>query len=459
MSSIMNLFKNKKLLIFPALLVGVIILFTVVSNKKSPQLADVAERATTVRVIEVPEVAVVPRAIGYGYVQPGQTWNAVAEVGGKVVDVHPDLDRGNILAKGTILLRIDPSEPGFVRGQSEAEVESVLADIRNLEQKEKDFRRQLDVEKGKLALLKKDFQRQKILKEQGVISSSELDTVEQNFLTGQNAVENFQSALNQIPTEKQRLLAQLASARHKVSSAKLDEDRTIIIAPFDCRVADVSVEQGQAVKIGDVLTKLDSMGMSETVAQVPLSAFRNIVPQGGPSPMRDGAVDPESLMRFLGLSAIIRVNLGDISAEWDGRVSRIAEAVDEQTRTLGVYVAVDEPYLKAKPGKRPPLIKNMYAEVELRGRPLAPVAVIPRNAVHDNVIYVMDEDKRLCLREVELSLVQSGFVTVAKGIKAGETVVVSDLVPAIDGMLLNPVNDIKLRDALVSEASGQQEAR
>lgn len=451
--------RHKKLAAIPALLIGVAVIMVVRANRQTPQLADEAERATTVRVIEAPEVAVVPRAVGYGYVQPGQVWEAVAEVGGKVVEIHPDLKRGNILAKDTILLRIDPAEPGFVRGQSEAEVESILAEIRTLDQREKDTRRQLQVEKGKLALTLKDLERQRKLLEQGVISSSELDAVEQTYLTQRNAVENYQSALNQIPTERQRLLARLASARHQLSSAKLDEDRTILLAPFDCRVASVNVEQGEAVKVGDVLAQVDSIGVSETVAQVPLSAFRNIVPQGRATPMSTGAFDRESVMRFLGLSAVVRIDLGDLEVEWEGRVSRIGEEVDEQTRTLGVYVAVDEPYLKAEAGTRPPLIKNMYAEVELRGRPRDPAVVVPRNAVHDGAVYVMDQDNRLRRRAVETSLTQSGFVAIASGLEQGETVVVSDLVPAIDGMLLDPVRDDALRESLIAEATGRREAR
>lgn len=460
MSRIIEFFANhRKLAAIPALLIGVAVIMVVRANRQTPQLAEVTERATSVRVIKAPEVAVVPRAVGYGYVQPGQVWEAVAEVGGKVVEIHPDLKRGNILAKDSILLRIDPAEPGFVRGQSEAEVDSILAEIRTLDQREKDLRRQLDVEKGKLALALKDLERQRTLQGQGVISSSELESVEQQWLTQRNAVENYQSSLNQLPTERQRLLARLASARHQLSSAKLDEDRTILLAPFDCRVASVSVEEGEAVKVGDVLAQVDSIGVSETVAQVPLSAFRHIVPQGGDTPMSVGQFDPASVMRFLGLTAVVRINLGDLKVEWDGRVSRIGEEVDEQTRTLGVYVAVDEPYLKAEAGKRPPLIKNMYAEVELRGRPWEPTVVVPRGAVHDGVLYVMDADNRLRRREVTTALVQSGYVAIAEGLESGETVVVSDLVPAIDGMLLDPTTDEALLESVISEATGRQEAR
>lgn len=451
--------QRKWLAFFPALLVGVVFLVVMVKTKGGPKQAEPSERVTTVRVIKVPEVAVIPRAIGYGSVQPGQVWEAVAEVGGKLVEMHPDLKKGNLLAKGTVLMRIDPQETGFKLGQTEADVNSILAEIRTLDQREKDVKRQLEVEKGKLALSLKELERQRSLEKQGVVTAGELDEQEKSYLTQQNAVQNYESTLNRIPSERQSLLAKLAAARHKVSEAQLDEARTVLVAPFDCRVADVDVELGQAVKVGEVLAQVDSIGVSEAVAQVPLYAFKNIVPQNVAAPFAADGFDREKILAFLGVEAVVRVRLAEMVVEWEARLSRLAEAVDPQTRTLGVYVAVDEPYLKARGGVRPPLIKNMYAEVELRGRARKPTAVVPRTAVHEGVVYVMDSENRLRRRAVTTDLVQAGIASIAEGVKPGETVVVGDLVPAIDGMLLDPVEDTELRDQIIAEAEGRRSVR
>ena len=451
--------KHKKLAFIPALLIGVLFLIVMVKTKGGPKLTEISERVTTVRVIPAQEVAVIPRAVGYGMIQPGQVWNAVAEVSGKIVEINPDLKRGNIIAKDTLLLRIDPAESGFVRGQSEAEVESALANIRQLEQREKDVLRQLEVEKGKLALNLKDLKRQRTLRDQGVVTASELDRQEQSYLTQRNAVQTFQSELNTIPSERQALLAQLSSARNKLADAQLDEVRTVLRAPFDCRIAKVNMELGQAVKVGEVLAQMDSIGVSEAVAQVPLHAFKEIVPQKMAAPFGIENFDRKRLLAFLGITAFVHIELAGQTVEWEGRLSRIAEAIDPQTRTLGVYVAVDEPYLKAKSGVRPPLMKNMYAKVELRGRPRAPSIIVPRSAVHEGVVYIMDKDNRLQRRTVAIDLVQTGFVSITEGIESGETIVVSDLTPAIDGMLLNPVQDTVLLEEMTAQAEGRRSVR
>jgi hypothetical protein len=47
-----------------------------------------------VRVIRAEPVAMVPRTLGYGTVRPGRIWQAVSEVRGRVVEVHPQLEAG-----------------------------------------------------------------------------------------------------------------------------------------------------------------------------------------------------------------------------------------------------------------------------------------------------------------------------------------------------------------------------
>lgn len=51
--------------------------------------------------LPVEPVDFVPRALGYGYVQPGKVWEAVAEVSGKIAYRHPELERGRLLPEAT----------------------------------------------------------------------------------------------------------------------------------------------------------------------------------------------------------------------------------------------------------------------------------------------------------------------------------------------------------------------
>jgi len=93
---------GKKLLIVPPVVVGVIVFFVVVSRREPAPRSKLGEKGRAVRVIAVPSVSAVPRALGYGVAQPGAVWRAVAEVSGKLIHTSPRLKKGGLIPKGTL---------------------------------------------------------------------------------------------------------------------------------------------------------------------------------------------------------------------------------------------------------------------------------------------------------------------------------------------------------------------
>ena len=130
--------------------------------------------------------------------------------------------------------------------------------------------------------------------------------------------------------------------------------------------------------------------------------------------------------------------------------------IDPQTQSLGVVVVVDKPYEQARPGQRPPLVRNTFVEVELRKKLKGKTIVVPTSALHDGKVYVLDKENRLEIRPVTTMFIQRGAAAIAEGLTAGETLVVSDLIPAVSGMLLAPVADEKAMKRLKSEVTGQK---
>lgn len=98
----------RKLLLVPPIVLGVLVLLWMAAGKEPPATAQRGEPTRTVRVIEALELDLIPTAEGYGPVRPARVWEAVAQVKGQVVKIHPRLRDGEILAVGTELLRIDP---------------------------------------------------------------------------------------------------------------------------------------------------------------------------------------------------------------------------------------------------------------------------------------------------------------------------------------------------------------
>ncbi len=453
----------RALLIAPPVVIGVAVLAWQLSGRKAPEQAEAEESARPVRVIEATAGDFVPRARGYGHVQPGTVWEAVAQVAGKVVYRHPDLERGRLLAADSELLRIDPANYELAVARIEANVEAVRAELDELEVRRANTESSLKIVRRTLALAEQDLARKRKLLAKKNISQTAVDETESAVLNERRQIQELQNQLNLLPAEQRVLEANLALNQAQLEEARLDLERTIIRLPFEARIAEVLAEATQFVSAGQKLAVADSIDVAEVTAQIALNHMRPLVPTGLDLSSLS-AEEISELPRKWGFSAEVRLVAGDFAASWEARFDRISDMVDPQTRTLGLVVAVDEPYRSAIPGQRPPLTKNMYVEVEIRGARQAGRIAVPRVALHRgpdgrNVVYLADPEDRLAFRPVTLGPLQSDFVIVEKGLEGGERVVVSDLIPAIEGMLLAPRQDEALAEALAAQSSGAGELR
>jgi RND family efflux transporter MFP subunit len=419
--------------IAPPVILGIVVLVWSIGGKQPPAKADRGEPMRTVRVIEVPQLDLVPISEGYGPVQPARVWAAVSQVKGRVVEIHPRLRDGEILPQGTELLRIDPMDYELALAQ-------VTAELAELQVREENARASLGIEERNLALAQQGLERNRKLVQQGTTSESAVDEAERTMLGTRTAVQNLKNTLALLPAQRQLLDA-------KAARAERDLQHTLIRAPFNMRVANLAVEADQFVTTGQTVFEGDAVDRVEIEAQMAMSSLRRLF-----LGRSDFEVDftrlTEQLSELLGFSPLVRLDLGNHVAEWEAEFVRFSDEVDARTRTMGVVVAVDRPFDKIEPGYRPPLSKGMFVQVALRGVSQGARLVVPRSAVRGGAVYVADRENRLRRRPVEVLFSQGRLSVIAEGLEPGERVVVSDLVPAVEGMLLQPRVDDELATAL-----------
>ena len=429
----------RKLLILPPIVLGALVLLWMAEGRQPPAQAERGEPARTVRVIEAPLLELIPKAEGYGPVRPARVWIAVAQVAGRVVEIHPRLRDGEILPEGTVLVRIDPVDYELALGQTRAE-------LAELEVRERNARASLAIEERNLKLASQDVERKRKLMQKGTTSRSSVDEAERVMLSTRMAVQTLRNTLALIPTQRRVLEA-------TVDRARRDLERTEIRAPFTLRVADLAIEADQYVGVGQSLFEGDDVVRVEVEAQFALSTLRRLF-IGHPDLKLDVARLGEQLPELVGLDPLVRLDIGNHVAEWQAEFVRFSDNVDQQTRTMGVVVAVDRPFDKIIPGYRPPLSKGMFVQVVVRGKSQAPRLVIPRNAVRNGTVYVADADDRLRRRPVEVLFNQEHYSVIASGLAPGERVIVSDLMPAVSGMLLRPRIDEDVSAQLRAAGAG-----
>ena len=412
---------TKKLLILPPIILGILVLMFMISGKEPPAKTDIAEPTRTVRVVEVPMVSLAPMAEGYGPVKPARVWTAVSRVAGTVSYIHPKLRDGEILTEGTELVHIDPKDYEIARAQARAE-------LTELEVQEINTRSSLDIEKRNLKLATKELDRIRKLVKQGTASQSSADETERAMLAYRAAVQNKQNTLSLVPAQRSLLEA-------KLSLAERDLEHTIIKAPFNMRVANLSIEADQYIPIGKSLFEGDAIDRVEIKSQVAMSSLRRLF-IGRPTMNIDFENLDAEFAELIAIDSVVQLDLGNHVAEWKAEFMRFSDIVDPETRTMGVVVAVNNPFEKVIPGYKPPLSKGMFVKVVLSGKQSAQRLIVPRSSVRAGTVFVVDENNRLRRREVKLLFSQGDISVIEEGLAEGERIVVSDLVPAVDGMLL-----------------------
>ncbi len=432
---------TQKLLFFIPVAAGILLLFTMVNNKKEPFRPELAEQPRAVHVVTAQPMTIIPRVTGYGYVQPTETWEALPEVSGKIVEIHPELEKGAFIAKGDLLVRIDPQKYGFAESKGVASVMSVDAQLNELAQQKTNTQKLLNIERQKLQLSKQELERNKKLYKKGVISASRLEQEEKNLLVQQASVDNLINTLQLIPSQETALQAQKKSDVSSLSELRLDIEKTVIRAPFNCRISEVNIELNQFASAGAMLVKAVNISEVEIPVQLSPAEFSNLLsPQvGEQSPLVTTKLNMDTMRKLIGISATVRVPLFNKKAEWEGTFMRISDSIDLDTGAITAYVTVGQPYEKIIPSERPPLVPNLYTEVELRGSPRDNRVVIPFQAIHNGVVHLVDVENRLKIQKVTVEMVMGDLAVIQSGIPANSTIVTTDLVPAIDGMLLEPV--------------------
>ncbi|EDM75674.1 efflux transporter, RND family, MFP subunit [Plesiocystis pacifica SIR-1] len=453
-------------------------------TQQRPRTESKRDRGQSVRVIEVRETEAVPRVTGYGEVAAARSWEGVAAVGGTIVGMDPNLQVGRLMRAGTLLFEIDPEELELEKRRTQASAKAVKAQIHEIEVREKSTKASLEIEEKALALVNRDLERTQLLYRQGSASLSEVEAAESAVLSAEKSVLALNNTLAELPAERRILAAQLEEVNAGVTGAELELTRTKIVAPFTMRVTELHVTTGQTVSGSQVLVVGEGLDTLEVTARLPIGGIDPLLParpEPPPRPLEDRALagrDSPAEDRSLGdepqpppspadgvegtgpvtsgqtrgaqgrrrggwISSIaehvhptVHLRTAGIEASWPARFGRFA-GVDSQTRTSGVVVEIDHE-LRRSGSRHVHLSSGMHVSVEFIGEPKPGCLALPTEAVHEGRVYVVDEDDRLEIREVEIGWSQESFVCVAEGIAVGERVTVSEVAPAVDGMRVAP---------------------
>jgi cobalt-zinc-cadmium efflux system membrane fusion protein len=135
---------------------------------------------------------------------------------------------------------------------------------------------------------------------------------------------------------------------------------------------------------------------------------------------------PESYIRFVQVGERVEIRLVAYPDEvFEGRVSRIADTVDAQTRTVKVQAQMDN-----RAGRfRPEMYGSIHHIESVMTTPVVPVGAVVETSDSRTIVFVETAPGRFEQREIAIGKRSGGIVRVVSGLEAGDVVVV-------DGVML-----------------------
>ncbi|PKH04476.1 HlyD family secretion protein [Psychromonas sp. MB-3u-54] len=420
---------NKKRFVFPGIILGALVLFAAITLKPSPELQENHDKARLVDVMVLSKQNSAPQVIGYGRVEPKYSWQGIAEVEGKIIYRHPDLESGRLIPKGTLVLKIDPLEYQLKMAQAEANLNSSKVQLGRIDQEEQNINASLNIEQQKLTLTVQNYQRQSSLQEKKLISNSNLANEKKLLLAQRSLVQELSSRLELLPDDKNVIKAQISVNQALLADTHHQLEKTRFILPFNARIADVNIEQAQAVTKGAVLFAAYQPDIMEVKAELSLQDA-NTLRDSIPDPFNDQLASIEKL----NFNASIALLIGESTQYWPAQLTRIAEKINPDQATLGFYLEVKQ-NLKKLDLNNPPLTKGMFVTAKVQGFSSLHF-IVPEKALHGDHIYLMDKHNKLRIKPVTILFRNAQGVAISGEINTLDKVILNDLIPAVPGMSL-----------------------
>lgn len=451
----------KKAFILPLIIaIAVALVVYKVNSKPTIDHVELQYPIRTVEAISVQSVAFRNRAVTYGSVEASTKLTSKAEINGKISYIHPQLKQGASLAKGTVILRIEPTAFEFSLEQSKAGLASSEHSLKQLEVEEKTTLQFLKIAQKNFDLGQKDLESSTKLFAQKVISSTKHNAAEQKQLQLQQQLEDLQGKLASFPSRKAMNVAQINKSKTQLAQSQDVLSRTDITLPFDARIGSVFVEKGEYVGVGGQLFEALGTEAVEVNAQLTVKVFsellanQNQLTGGGSKINLQSPAQIQAQFEFINLDVNIQLVQADKeNVAWQGKLVRIGEAINPTTNTIGLVVKVYNPYGEVLPGKKPPLLQGMFVRVEFVTAPSQQI-VVPRKAIHQGRVYIADKQNNLKIKPVSIARNQGELAVISNGVEIDDRIIITDVVPVIEGQPLKVILATQYQEKLTKDALG-----
>ena len=297
---------------------------------------------------------------GLGSVEAFYTVSLKTRIDGQIMQVN--FHEGQEVKAGEVLIVIDPRPYQVALDQAKA----------NLQKDE-----------AQLANAKAQYERNKVLYEQGVVAKQDLDTMQASFGTFEGTI---------------------AADKAAIQNAELNLTYCYIKSPIDGRIGLRQVDPGNYVTAagGTAMVVITQLHPIAVVFTLPEDQLQSVAAQ-----MKRGPLEVDAYSRD------DQTNLAT------GKLLTIDNQIDQTTGTAKLKSVFDNPENTLWPNQ----FVNVHLLLETRKDAIsAPASAIQRGP-EGSFVYVVDANNTVQMRPVKVALTQGAIVVIASGLQAGDRVV------------------------------------
>lgn len=322
----------------------------------------------------------------YGEVRPRVQIDVISEVAGRITSVSPSFAEGGSISAGEPLITIEQRDYLLAVSEAKARVAA----------------RELELAQ---ALADADVAKKQLANEKN-------------------------------PSDLALKLPQIAQARAALEAAEIgleraqsDLERTQITLPFDARITQTSVDEGQYLGLGRTIASVFSTDIAEV--RLPFTDA-DIAALGIPI----GYEAEEGK----GLRVRLTADVAGTTRQWQGQLVRLDASLDPRTRTTFGTVEVRNPFADSEGAM--PMAPGLFVSASVEGRSLTDVLAIPAAGLRaGGRVFIMNDENLLEVRSVRVAHATSEMAYLSNGISEGDRVIVSPIRNPVPGMALSAIQD------------------
>jgi len=374
--------------------IGAVIARGLIMTKPVAKRKPVSITAPLVEYIEVNPQSHRVMVYATGTVIPARQVSVQPQVKGAVIWTSPGLVPGTLVKADEELVRIDPRDYELAVVQHRASLAKAQVDF--------------EIEQGRYEVAGREWE---LL--QGDVQYTQAG---RDLALRKPQLENAKAGID--------------AAKSVLKKAELDLERTVIYAPFNAVIISESVDAGQLVSSGVAIATLAGSDTFRVQASLKIDDLAWIYVPGANA-------EKGSHARVIQQSGADREN-------HTGVVERLLSDVDAKGRMARVLISIPDPF---EGNRQMPLLLGAYVAVEIEGKSLKDVYVIPDKAFRQGgKVWLIKADNTLFIKEIEFIRRQKNNVIV-KGLSPRDRLITSRISAPVDGMKLRTdSNDITRHD-------------